>query len=179
MQDPLFLIALLPDKPLQKEVTALKHFCAENFGASHSLNSPPHITLVPPFSWREADLLKLVNSLNDFAAEQKAFEVKLKGFGSFPPRVIFIAPEPNKQLTSLASTLSKHLETSFGLHRKNSYGFNPHMTIAHRDLQQQVFPEAWAHFSKMEFTRNFKVDSLTLLRHEHKKWKEEKVFAFA
>lgn len=178
MRDPLFLIAILPDEHLQKEVTAFKNYCAKHFHASHSLTSPPHITLIPPFGWNTDSLSKISDSLSNFAANQTNFEVGLNGFNCFPPRVIYVDIEPNQQLSKLATDLTDHLEKQIGLHRESSHGFNPHMTIAHRDLQQQVFPKAWAYFSKMEFRRKFLANGLTLLRHEHGRWKVERTFTF-
>lgn len=178
MRDLLFLIALLPDEQLQCEVTAFKNYCAKHFQASHSLTSPPHITLIPPFSFSIAKLSNLCDSLGAFASKQTDFDVGLNGFNCFPPRVIFVDVEPNIALTRLAADLNAHLERTVGLKRESSHGFNPHMTIAHRDLQRHIFPKAWAHFQKLEFKRKFKAEELTLLRHEQGRWNVESVFTF-
>ena len=63
--------------------------------------------------------------------------------------------------------------------KKKQQPFKAHMTIAHRDLNQQVFPLAWAYFSKLNFRRSFQADSLTLLKHENGRWSIEKVFEFS
>ncbi len=178
MQGSLYFIAILPDEALQQEVTAFKRYCAEHFGASHSLNSPPHITIVPPFAWQTDELPNLITALDSFAKAQTALEIGLNGFGSFQPRVIFVDVEPNQKLTELASKLTTHLNNKIGLHRESAFGFNPHMTIAHRDLQHRVFPKAWAYFSKLEFQRKFNAAALTLLRHEQGGWKVVENFLF-
>jgi 2'-5' RNA ligase len=152
-------------------VTAFKRYCAEHFGASHSLISPPHITIVPPFSRQTDELPSLTAALDSFAKAQSALEIGLNGFGSFPPRVIFVDVEPNQELTELATKLATHLNNKIGLNRESAFGFNPHMTIAHRDLQHRVFPKAWAYFVKKEFQRKFNATALTLLRHEQSGWK--------
>lgn len=178
MRDPLFFIALLPGERLQREVTAFKQYCADHFGANHALTSPPHITLVPPFFWNISKLPELSEALDDFAAEQTPFEVKLHDFGCFSPRVIFIDIAPNRKLSALAASLEAHLERRTGLKRETDHDFNPHMTIAHRDLQSRVFPKAWAYFSKKEYRRTFKAGGLTLLRHERGRWETEESYPF-
>lgn len=179
MRDPLFFIALLPGEELQREVTAFKNYCNEHFGASHALTSPPHITLVPPFPWSMAKLTELGEALDDFAAEQTPFEVKLRDFGCFAPRVIFVDIVPNQKLSALAAKLATHLERRTGLKRETDHGFNPHMTIAHRDLESRMFPKAWAYFSKKEYRRTFRAGGLTLLRNERGRWEVEETYPFS
>ncbi len=176
MKDPLFFIAILPDASIQKEVTAFKQYCAKHFNASHSLTSPPHITLIPPFPWSMGNLQKLGDALEDFAARQQPFPISLENFGAFPPRVIFVEIKPNQQLEALQASLAKHLEITIGLKKEDDRPFNPHLTIAHRDLQRRIFPDAWAHFSTEEYQRTFQADHLTLLRHTQRKWEIEEEF---
>jgi 2'-5' RNA ligase len=178
MKDPLFFIALMPGEDIQQEVTAFKQHCAQYFGASHSLTSPPHITLVPPFAWAEAQLPALKDALSGFAPQQFPFDVNLRDFGCFPPRVIFVDIVPNPALVALAERLTIYLDQEVGLRQTSSHGFNPHMTVAHRDLQKQVFPAAWAYFSKLEYRRSFPAKGLTLLRHEKGRWEVEASFFF-
>lgn len=179
MIHPLFFIAILPDETLQEEVTTFKRYCARHFGASHALKSPPHLTLVPPFRRAETGLPALCAALGDFAASQEPFEVELHNFGCFAPRVLFVDLTPNPKLAELAAGLAAHLEEHTGLKQRNEHGFNPHMTIAHRDLERKVFPAAWAHFSQLEFRRRFRAEALALLRHRDGRWVIEREFEFS
>ncbi|MFQ5448773.1 MAG: 2'-5' RNA ligase family protein, partial [Saprospiraceae bacterium] len=88
-KDLLFFIALLPDEEIRREYTPYKNDCARKFGTSHALKSPPHITLVPPFRWREEQLEALKDTLDLFALGQEPFEVQLRHFNCFKPRVIY------------------------------------------------------------------------------------------
>ena len=178
MQDPLFFIAILPDLEIQKEVTAFKQECAVLFNARHAFKSPPHITLQAPFRWPLDDVQELRESLVDFAHDQLSFTVRLHGFGCFRPRVIFVAPEKNKSLTEIHGQLEKHLFETVGLKNNRSHGFNPHMTIAHRDLDERIFPKAWNHFSKKTYQRQFLVENIVLLRHLKGKWEIIERFIF-
>ncbi|MCB0531497.1 MAG: 2'-5' RNA ligase family protein [Lewinellaceae bacterium] len=175
---PLFFIALLPDTGLQSEVTAFKQYCARHFGASHALKSPPHITMVSPFRWQIDRLPVLAEALAEFSGQQTAFEIELRDFGCFAPRVLFVDMVKNPNLEVLESKLALALEEKTGLKRKSGHGFHPHMTIAHRDLQERYFREAWAYFSKLEFRRSFQAKALTLLRHTGGKWGIETTFPF-
>lgn len=177
-QHPLFFIALLPDETIQREVTGFKHFCADHFDARHALKSPPHITLVSPFRWDEKRLPELCQALDGFSKKQHVFEIGLHDFDCFVPRVLFVAIEPNPELSGLAGALSRQLEQSVGLKQDGRHGFNPHMTIAHRDLDRQIFPKAWAHFSKLEYRRQFLAEGLTLLKHRGGRWETEREFVF-
>lgn len=179
MRDPLYFIALMPDEAIQNEVTAFKQYCARHFGASHSLTSPPHITLIAPFSWPKAGLPKLNAALDDFAVDQAPFDITLRNFGSFPPRVIYVDLVPNASLKTLASDLAAYLETQIGLKRESTHGFNPHMTIAHRDLEREVYPAAWKYFSGMSFERTFEATGITLLRHDQKRWEIAETYLFS
>jgi 2'-5' RNA ligase len=170
MKDPLFFIALLPGEAIEREVTAFKQACARLFHASHALKSPPHITLIPPFPWNPANLAKLADALDDFAARQSMFPVELHDFDCFKPRVIFIKPLPNEQLDNLQATLESHLEKTVGWKDERSRGFHPHLTIAHRDLKHWLFPKAREHFSAVEYRRTFDADRLTLLEHLKGRW---------
>lgn len=175
---PLFFIALLPDAALQAEVTAFKQYCARHFGASHALKSPPHITLVSPFRWPTDRLPALAAALAEFSEKQPAFDIELRDFGCFAPRVLFVDVVKNPNLEALEANLVVTLEQKIDLNRKTGHGFHPHMTIAHRDLQERIFPEAWTHFSALEFRRSFLASGLSLLRHSGGKWVVEMNFSF-
>ncbi|GAB4492897.1 MAG: 2'-5' RNA ligase family protein [Saprospiraceae bacterium] len=178
-KDPLFFIALLPPEDLQREVTAFKQLIADTWGASHALKSPPHLTLQPPFAWPEKDLNSLKKCLADLASRQAPFKVGLQRFGAFPPRVVFIKPLKNNFLEQLFKNLTHSLECDLGFSDpRNRRPFHPHMTIAHRDLDERDFPDVWAFFREKTFERKFEADTLTLLRNVQGKWETEENFSF-
>lgn len=179
MRDPLFFVALLPGEEIQHEVTAFKRYCAVHFGARHSLTSPPHITMVPPFGWDKTNLPALREALDDFAATTPPFDVTLRNFSCFPPRVIYVDVVPNPLMATIAENLAQHLDQKLGLKTTSEHGFNPHMTIAHRDLQRELFPKAWSYFSRQEYQRSFTAEGLTLLRHEQRRWELDAFFSFS
>lgn len=177
MKDILFFIAVLPDEQIQQEVTTFKNYLATHFDASHALRTPPHITLFPPFKWQSNRVNALINALDDFAAEKVSFTLALKNFGSFPPRVIYVDIEKSESLQLLQQDLEIFLSEKLHLkNERNQHGFNPHMTIAHKDLHRELYPEAWAYFSKQTYQRAFLVEAITLLQFKNGRWESYQTF---
>ncbi len=51
-----------------------------------------------------------------------------------------------------------------------NHPFNPHVTLAFRDLRKEKFYEAWKEFQHREFKKAFETRALTLLRHTGMEW---------
>lgn len=177
-RDPFFFIGILPPKDLQREVTEFKKYIADTWGPLHAFKSPPHLTLHPPFAWPERRLPPLTRSLQSFAADHTSFPIQLQGFGAFPLRVIFIQVLENPLLNTLFQDLVAHLETTLSFaDQRNHHPFHPHMTIAHRDVEEAVFPTMWRHFSAQSYERVFEVEALSLLESVNGRWIERETFA--
>jgi 2'-5' RNA ligase len=168
--DVLLYIAVLPDARTAGEVTEFKLLLAERFGARHALRSPPHITLFPPFRWVESRLGEFALGLAAFSAARQGFELTLRDFNRFGSRVLYVDVAPSLALEALERQLVDFLERVFGLSSSQPHGFHPHMTIAHKDLSQDVFSQAWGYFSGRAYERSFPVGSLACLRHNAKGW---------
>jgi len=56
--------------------------------------------------------------------------------------------------------------------------FNPHMSIAHRDLDKNLFPDAWKEFKNKEYQRSFSFKKLSLLKHNGRSWDINEEFKF-
>jgi 2'-5' RNA ligase len=175
----LYLIALLPPPPLRDRVRALKEEMRDRFGASHALKSPAHITLQMPFRLGLEDEPGLLKLLEAWSRRQRPFAVKLMGFGSFPPRVIFIRIIDHNPVSALEGSLRELLAGEAHLQIETSHQpFHPHMTIATRDLREPAFYQAWAEFKDRPFEAAFEVRSLFLLRHNGQFWEIYREFNF-
>jgi 2'-5' RNA ligase len=168
--DALFFIAILPDEAIQREVTAFKKDCGRLFGSFRALNSPPHVTLIPPFFLSFGQLDKLCLSLEQFSASQSRFELTLHNFDWFEPRVVFVDVLESDSLHALQAVLLALLEGHPGFESRNADRFHPHMTIAFKDLKPAAFYQARQHFSGLEYHRTFCVDRLSLLEHRLQRW---------
>ncbi len=176
----LLFIAVLPPEPIREEITALKRYIAKKWGPRHALKSPPHLTLQPPFKWGVEGMDTLRQCLCAFSARRRPFEVVLRDFGAFVPRVFFIKPEPSPSLATLFEQLKGTLEVELGLlDKRNERPFHPHLTLAHRDMPPQVFDRIWADFRYRTYHRTFEVDGLALLRWSADRWVIAETFPFS
>ena len=171
MPDKLYLIALIPPEPLREQIKVLKEEMKDRFQSAHALKSPAHITLRMPLRLPPKKETRLVSLLKQLAGAQKPFPVKLQGFDSFPPRVIFIRIEDHKPITALMEQLEVVLteEFSFGI-GDDHHPFHPHLTIAARDLKEAAFHQAWTEFKVRPFKATFEAHSLFLLKHNGRFW---------
>ncbi|WP_445632858.1 2'-5' RNA ligase family protein [Nostoc sp. DSM 114161] len=175
-----FFIALLPPQEIQDYANQIRQYFADNFASRGAQNSPPHITLQPPFEWADTNVLLLETSLREFASEQKSIPITLSGFAAFPPRVIYIDVVRSQELLTLQVDLMAYVESKLGIVDKVSKTrpFAPHMTVAFRDLTKQNFKAAWPEFEKRQLHFEFSPNKLTLLLHDGKRWNIKSEFNF-
>ncbi|WP_109831694.1 2'-5' RNA ligase family protein [Reichenbachiella versicolor] len=174
----LYFIAIVPEAPLYEELMWQKRFVADHFQSKAALNSPPHITLHMPFKWRSDREGPLLEKLTEFHFSGSSFEIQLKNFDFFEPRVVFIDVIENPVLRSLFTELSKHIRKELKLVNADykSRGFQPHVTIAFRDLKKPKFFEAKDYFDRQVFEARFFVDGFWILKHDGRKWNPFRFF---
>lgn len=188
---PLHFIALLPPPLVQGAATQVQQHFARRYASRKSLNSPPHITLHPPFELVErspttpsqaslSPLIALEACLSQLARTHPAPLIELKGFGAFPPRVIYINVLKTPELLKLQANLAHHLEAGCGIIDPGAKNrpFCPHLTVAYRDLTQANFQIGWAEFQNQVFDYKFMVPALTLLVHNGQRWQISRNFGF-
>ena len=176
-----FFIALVPPSPVYEQAQQWKEQFKVEFNSKASLNSPPHITLHMPFEWKSTKENLLIEQLAAFAQTQQPFDVELKNFGCFEPRVIFIQVEENRKLKALQLALTHFCKTKLNLFNANRLDqpYHPHLTVAFRDLKKALFPKAWAFVKDLDFYARFECRELVLLKHDGKVWQRANAFAFA
>lgn len=173
--DALYFIALVLPPPLDEEVIRLKEYFRDRYDSKAALRSPPHITLHMPFKWKENREQELIGALQKFCTGRKGFEVELKNFGCFPPRVIFIDVLRTPELEQLQKDLVKFCRSELNLTNANwrDQPFNPHVTLAFRDLRKDRFAEAWKEFQGREFGAKVQMNTITLLKHNGQQWQSK------
>ncbi|MBD2343533.1 2'-5' RNA ligase family protein [Anabaena subtropica] len=176
-----FFVALLPPQEIQDYANQIKQYFADNYASRHAQNSPPHITLQPPFEWADDNISTLETSLREFASQQQSIPVTLSGFDAFAPRVIYINVARSPELLNLQAELIIHTEASLQIvdevGRKRP--FAPHMTVAFRDLTRQNFQAAWPEFVNRHLYFEFTAKKLTLLIHDNRHWQIKSEFELA
>lgn len=167
-----FFIALLPPQEIQDYAQEIQQYFAQQYDSRGALNSPPHITLQPPFEWQLDALLVLEESLTRFASDRSPLPITLSGFSAFAPRVIYINVLKTPELLTLQADLMADCEASLGIVDATSKQrpFTPHMTVAFRDLKRQKFNAAWREFQHRPLQFEFTASNLTLLIHNGQRW---------
>lgn len=172
-------LALLPPKALSEEIKVIKQEIAQKYNCKRALRLPAHITLVPPFKLEEERVQELKDQLVDFCHKFSELTIRLKGFGAFPPRVIFIEVSNPEEIRPFRDQLLTVLETFLPYETNNSgRPFRPHITLATRDLSRDNFYPAWEDLKKRVFNKQFEVSELTLFRHNGKTWDLKSSFRF-
>ena len=167
----MYFIALVASKEINEDVLKWKHWMKEQFGCVVALRSPAHITLIPPFWMEDALENKLQNEMNIFSQQQIPFEIHLKHFAAFKPRVIYVEVAPNKILDLLREDLCQFLiNTKLFSFKTDESPWHPHITIAARDLHKKAFHEAWQIFKEKNYEASWITPGISLLRHNQKNW---------
>ena len=167
----MYFVALVAPKEINIRVLKWKNFFKDHFGCSVALKSPAHITIIPPFWMNEELESHLINSINAFSTDKKRFEITLKDFAAFKPRVIYVDVIKNEWLNELHGSLADFIyaENKYPV-KKDDRPFHPHVTLATRDLYKKSFQEAWEIFSTKKYEASWLVNGISLLRHNKKNW---------
>ena len=144
-------------------------------GDTMATTIPTHITLLPPTEVAEDELEKIEAHLEEAAGDVPAFEVHLRGTGTFRPisPVVFVTlVEGISQCEQLA-----HAVRRGPLAVDLAYPYHPHVTIAH-DLADAQLDQAFDELA--EFECRFAVGEFHLFVHDHDRgWTPTRYFALA
>ena len=167
----MYFIAIVAPEEVNAAILKWKQLMKERFGCVVALRSPAHITLIPPFWLDENEEFQLKNAISEFSKSCTGFEICLKNFAAFKPRVIYVDVAPNPQLQSLHARLEEFLveKKQFSISREER-PLHPHVSIATRDLHKKAFREGWEIFSEKKYEALWVVSGISILRHDQKKW---------
>ncbi len=170
--ESLYFLALVPPAEIQENITQFKNEIAEKYGSSHALKSPPHITLHMPFRWKDKRTQELYDFVNSINHDLRPFEIQLKDFDFFEPRVVFVNVIENQTLENLQKEVTSRARKELKLDNANyrNRAFHPHVTIGFRDLKKPAFYEARKEFEERRFSEVFRVREIALLKHDGEKW---------
>ena len=128
---------------------------------------PTHVTLVPPTEVRDDELSGIDEHLAATAGRCRAFDVHLRGTGTFRPvsPVVFV---------TLAEGIGGCEELAHAVRRGPldvplTFPYHPHVTVAHH-LSDETLDRAFAELATFECV--FTVERFHLYRHEdHAGWR--------
>jgi 2'-5' RNA ligase len=167
----MYFMAIVAPQEVNATVLKWKQLMNDRFGCVVALRSPAHITLIPPFWLDEKEEHQLKNAIGEFSQSCVGFEIYLKNFSAFKPRVIYVGVEPNPELQSLHGRLEEFLvaKKQFPI-SKEERPLHPHVSIATRDLHKKTFREAWEIFREKKYESSWMASGISILRHDQKKW---------
>ena len=174
----LYFIAIIPPDDPEVEICKLKNEAHKLFDSKHALNSPGHITLVPPFQANASLIVDLKKDLKILMETRSEFAIEFDNFGYFKPKVVFIQLVKSNPLFQLREDLKKYFEISNDFEISFTDSYHPHITIAFKDLRKKMFYEAKEYFDDKTFQGSFRVKKIFLLYHDNKKWNVDSEFLF-
>jgi len=170
----LYFIALIPQKEVQEAITAYKVDFAERFDSEAALKVVPHITLKAPFKIPQNQHQLLIKWFLRLDINSGRFTIELKDFGCFFNKdhpVIFIKPVINTNLYVMQKEMIRSFKNNCpGKTHPVDVKFNPHVTVAYRDLKPAKFTEAWKEYHLKKYDALFEVNSIYLLQHDRTRW---------
>ncbi|MFI5220359.1 MAG: 2'-5' RNA ligase family protein [Bacteroidia bacterium] len=179
MKPHLYFIAIIPPAGVFAEIETIKKEFSKKYSSHRALKSPVHITLQIPFRRMETIEKPLDRLLKVFTVLYQPFEIELNGFNHFHDKVIFIKVVENKNLDSLFGNLNIALRTQLNFSEQETpQRFNPHVTVAYRDLVPEQFKIAWEQFQHRGFSKTFSATKISLLKHNSKFWEIINEFSF-
>ena len=167
----MYFVALVAPTEIDQQVLKWKNFFKDHYQCIVALKSPAHITLIPPF-WMDEQLQNdLLKSINEFSASENKFQITLKDFAAFKPKVIYVDVVKNEGLNRLHGSITDFIgkQNKYPI-KKDDRPFHPHVTLATRDLYKKAFYEAWEIFSTKKYEAMWIVNGISLLRHNKKNW---------
>ena len=171
----LFYIAIECPPAIDEKIEVMKSYMEQEYGCKAARKSPAHLTIVPPFRAEDELEAELSNFVTTYNMGMLPFDIKLKDYGQFAERVLFVDVErPNETLVALEKeTMHEFSEKFPGIIFGMKPDFNPHVTIATRDI-----PEGTLEKAKRYLEENHKVDlafeakELSLFRLDNGWWKK-------
>ncbi len=158
--------------PLAETVAACRRWMHERYGCKSGHQTPPHVTLIPPFALPEdVPVGDLETVLAEFAARASPFQARLRGFGAFAERTVFVRVEPNPAWDRWHDGLYSLARTGFpSLLKADKRPFTPHLTVSNRDIPPGAVPEALAHFQHFNLDLTVPVDHVALFERVGSRW---------
>ena len=167
---PLYFIGIVAPVEIISRVMEWKNYMLQHFNCRVALRSPAHITLIPPFNLDKSEETLLTSDILGFASGRQPFQVRMRNFSSFPPRVIFAGVETSKELKNLQKDVEEYLVNKNYPLKRSTRPFHPHVTIANRDLRKEDYQKAFNYFKSITFDAAFTATHLDLMISKPEGW---------
>jgi 2'-5' RNA ligase len=175
VQQTHFIGVLVPDT-----LTAILQQCRDwmntKYGCRSGYGTPIHITLVPPFHLGErfsddAVCAAVKNAAQVWLQSGKKLTCCVDGFGTFSGRTVFAYVKPSAEWEMLRDIVFNELiKKCPGTVRKDVRPFQPHLTVANRDIPDGAAASALEHFAELSLNDSFRTDNITAFVRNNGKW---------
>ncbi len=150
-----------------------RRYMKESYGCKSGHGTPIHVTLVPPFCLpQECDTAHLAASIEmHMLSEGLGFTARIDNFSAFGDRTVFAKVESDERWTRLRDeTLKAVLEACPGCTKKDKRPFQPHATVANRDIPEGITADALKVMNELNLTEDFPVDNITIFERKNGSW---------
>lgn len=167
-----YFVGLLLPPAFESQFNTLKQGIAAQFQVKYALHAPAHLTLKMPFRYKESKERELGIRLTTLLETQEPFQILLASIGHFGRRNIHQQVAPSESLFQLQMTLRSFCKRSLNLVEELSdRNFQPHVTLAYKDLKPIHFEEVLAFARKNAYQGKFLVEQAYLLKKVEGRWK--------
>mgnify|MGYP003290915542 FL=1 len=169
-----FLGVLVPDD-ITLTLEDCRRYMNENYGCKSGYGTPIHVTLVPPFrlpeEFRTTDLAAAIEKEVLPLAEKLKFDAHIENFDAFGDRTVFAKVIASKNWTALRDkVVAAVLNAAPGCTKKNQRPFQPHLTVANRDIPAGASVNALKVLNEMNLVEDFPVDNITIFERKGGRW---------
>lgn len=143
----LFYISIVCPERVEEKVKGYKDYMEKTYGCRAAKKSTSHLTIVPPFRAENELEKSLLDFVQTFNMGMLPVDITLDGFSNFGDRVLFVDVAPNPALKALEQEAMQEFATQFpGIIFGMKPDFNPHVTIATRDIPEGMLKRALEYF---------------------------------
>ena len=174
----LFLVCLIPPLSILEDIDVIRNEISDKYKVYESLKRPAHITLYNPVKISSLEKEKSFFNALEEASFFESFSQILKGFNSFTPHTVFIDVERNAYILQLQAQIKSALKPLTLLPEKDNFKFNPHLTIAFKDIKPETYSSIIDEYKDKIFKREFFVDRFSVYKHMDKRWQPYKEIVF-
>lgn len=169
-----FLGVLVPDV-ITLTLEDCRRYMNENYGCKSGYGTPIHVTLVPPFrlpeEFRTSDLAAAIEKEVLPLAEKLKFDAHIENFDAFGDRTVFAKVIASKNWTALRDkVVAAVLNAAPGCTKKDQRPFQPHLTVANRDIPAGASVNALKVLNEMNLVEDFPVDNITIFERKGGRW---------
>ncbi len=169
-----FLGVLVPDD-ITLTLEDCRRYMNENYGCKSGYGTPIHVTLVPPFrlpeEFRTSDLAAAIEKEVLPLAEKLRFDAHIENFDAFGDRTVFAKVIASKNWTALRDkVVAAVLNAAPGCTKKDQRPFQPHLTVANRDIPAGASVNALKVLNELNLVEDFPVDNITIFERKGGRW---------